>query len=261
MPWNPEQYHKFQAARSAPFEDVVTLIRVRKGLRAVDLGCGTGELTRRLADRLPDCDMLGLDNSPEMLARAEPHAREEVRFELGTVEDFAESPGEWDLIFSHAALHWIPDHRQLVPALMAKVRPGGQIVVQMPSNFNHVAQRLVVDIALEEPFKTMLKGFVRYSPVLTIDDYAEMLFAAGFENIIVFEKIYPQVLENSDGVTEFTKGSVLVPYLERLGEQGGAFVQTYRERLLEHMPGSPVFYSFRRIIFVGTKALEAITHG
>ena len=70
MPWNPEQYHQFQAARSAPFEDIVALIAVRDGLRAVDLGCGTGELTRRLADRLPGCDMLGLDNSPEMLERA-----------------------------------------------------------------------------------------------------------------------------------------------------------------------------------------------
>ncbi len=254
MPWNPDQYLKFQAARSAPFDDITTLITLREGLRAVDLGCGPGELTRKLADRLPGCDMLGLDNSQEMLARAAPHTREGVRFEYGTVEDFAATSGEWDLIFSHATLHWIPDHRQLFPALMAKVRPGGQFAVQMPSNFNHIAQRLVVDIALEEPFRTALNGFVRYSPVLAIDDYAEMLFTAGFENIIVFEKIYPQVHENSDGVVEFTKGSVLVPYLERLGDQSEAFMQAYHERLRQHMPGSPVFYSFRRIIMVGTRA-------
>jgi trans-aconitate 2-methyltransferase len=254
VPWNPEQYHKFQAARSAPFDDLAALVNVREGLRAVDLGCGTGELTRKLADRLSDCDMLGLDNSPEMLDRAGQHAGDGLRFEFGTVEDFAASPGEWDLIFSNAALHWIPDHRALMPALMAKVRPGGQIAVQMPSNFNHIAQTLVVDIALEEPFKTALGGFVRYSPVLTIDDYAEMLFAAGFENIHVYEKIYPQVLENSDGVAEFTKGSVLVPYLERLGAMGEAFMQMYRERLREHMPESPVFYTFRRTFFVGTRA-------
>lgn len=253
MPWNPEQYNKFQSARSAPFEDIAALISVREGLKTVDLGCGTGELTRKLADRLPNCQMWGIDNSPEMLSRAVKQAREGVRFELQTVEDFAAASDEWDLIFSHATLHWIADHRTLMPALMAKVRPGGQIAVQMPSNFNHIAQRLVVDIALEEPFRTALNGFVRYSPVLPIDDYAEMLFAAGFENISVFEKIYPQVHENSDGVVEFTKGSVLVPYLERLGDFADAFMQTYRDHLRQHMPGSPVFYSFRRIIFVGTK--------
>lgn len=169
------------------------------------------------------------------------------------MEDFATAPGEWDLIFSHATLHWIPDHRTLIPTLLGKVRPGGQIAVQMPSNFNHIAQRLVVDIALEEPFRTALDGFVRYSPVLTIDDYAGMLFAAAFEHITVFEKIYPQVLENADGVVEFTKGTVLVPYLERLGDRADAFMQAYRERLRQHMPGSPLFYSFRRILFVATR--------
>lgn len=253
MPWNPDQYHKFQAARSAPFEDVAALVTVRDGLRAVDLGCGTGELTRKLADRLPRCTMLGLDNSPEMLAKAAPHARDGVRFELGSVEDFAAGGETYDLVFSHATLHWIPDHPRLFPALLARVRAGGQFVVQMPSNFNHIAQRLVVDIALEEPFRAWLGGFVRYSPVLPIDDYAALLFAAGFENITVFEKIYPQVHETSDGVAEFTKGSVLVPYLERLGERGEDFMQAYRQRLRDHMPGSPVFYTFRRIIIAGTR--------
>jgi trans-aconitate 2-methyltransferase len=222
-------------------------------LRAVDLGCGSGELTRTLADRLPGCHMLGLDSSPEMLARAAPHAREGVHFRLGTVEDFAAAPGTWDLISSHAALHWIPDHHHLLPALLAKVNLRGQIAVQMPSNHNHVAQRLVVDIALEEPFRTALNAFVRYSPVLPIDDYADILFEAGFEDIVVFEKIYPQVLEDSDAVVEFTRGTVLVPYLERLGDHTNAFMETYRERLRQHMPGSPVFYAFRRTLFVATR--------
>lgn len=72
MPWNPDRYHQFQKERSAPFEDALALVTVRAGLRVVDLGCGTGELTRRLADALPDCDALGLDSSAEMLAKAAP---------------------------------------------------------------------------------------------------------------------------------------------------------------------------------------------
>jgi trans-aconitate 2-methyltransferase len=255
MPWNPEQYHKFQAARSAPFDDVAALITVRDKMRVVDLGCGTGELTAKLADMLPNSHVLGVDNSPEMLEKAMKFKRRGLDFEAGDIGDEDASPhSEWDLVFSNAALQWISDHRKLMPRIMSKVAPGGQIAVQMPSNFNHIAQRLVLDIALEEPYRTAMNGFVRYSPVLSIDDYAEMLFAAGFEDINVFEKIYPQVHENSDGVYEFTKGSVFVPYLERLGEHADAFIDTYRKRLRQHMPDSPVFYSFRRIIFVGTKA-------
>lgn len=251
MPWNPDQYHKFQATRSAPFEDVAALITVRDHMRVVDLGCGTGELTAKLADKFPNSQVLGIDNSPQMLERAQQYKRSGLEFKLGDIAD--DLTDQWDLIFSHAALHWIPDHPNLIPRFLAKVAPGGQIAVQMPSNFNHIAQRLVVDIALEEPFRTALNSFVRYSPVLPIDDYAEMLFAGGFSSITVFEKIYPQVLENSDGVVEFTKGSVLVPYLERLGDQSDAFMETYRQRLRQHMPDSPVFYSFRRIIFAATR--------
>ncbi|MFN8372574.1 MAG: methyltransferase domain-containing protein [Anaerolineae bacterium] len=255
MPWNPEQYHKFQATRSAPFEDIMALITVREKMRVVDLGCGTGELTARLADKLPNSHVLGVDNSHEMLQRAQQHKRHGLDFEWGDIGDASASPfSEWDLIFSHAALHWIPDHKSLIPRLLTKVAPGGQLAVQIPSNYNHIAQSLVVDIALEEPFRSALNGFVRYSPVLPIDDYAQMLFDGGCENIVVFEKIYPQVHENSDGVVEFTKGSVLVPYLERLGDLGETFMQTYRQRLRQHLPASPQFYSFRRIIFVGTKS-------
>ena len=49
MPWDPKQYHKFQAERSTPFFDLLALVEIRPDLNVVDLGCGTGELTRQLA--------------------------------------------------------------------------------------------------------------------------------------------------------------------------------------------------------------------
>src|SRR3972149_2610153 len=70
MPWDPERYEQFERERYAPFDDLSGLVEVREGLRVIDLGCGTGELTRRLADALPESAVLGIDSSPEMLARA-----------------------------------------------------------------------------------------------------------------------------------------------------------------------------------------------
>ena len=67
MPWDPKQYHKFQAERSAPFFDLLALVEMRPNLKVVDLGCGTGELTRQLADALPNSDVTGLDSSSQML--------------------------------------------------------------------------------------------------------------------------------------------------------------------------------------------------
>ncbi|HYJ47564.1 MAG TPA: methyltransferase domain-containing protein, partial [Pyrinomonadaceae bacterium] len=96
MPWNPAQYHQFQKERFAPFEDLFALIKVRARMSVVDLGCGTGELTRRLADRLPESDVLGIDSSEEMLERAREYEREGLRFEKARIE---EVEGRWDLVF------------------------------------------------------------------------------------------------------------------------------------------------------------------
>ena len=103
MPWDPTQYHKFQAERSAPFFDLLALVEVRPKLKVVDLGCGTGELTRQLAAALPNSTVTGIDNSPQMLEKAASLASPNLLFEQG---DQSQLTGEWDLIFSNAALHW-----------------------------------------------------------------------------------------------------------------------------------------------------------
>jgi trans-aconitate 2-methyltransferase len=247
MPWDPKQYHKFQHERSAPFDDLIALVSLNPGQTVVDLGCGTGELTSRLADYLPGCDVLGIDNSSEMMALAALHGRPGLRFQLGSIESIS---GEWDLIFSNAALHWVQDHLTLMPRLMAMLRPSGQLAVQVPSNHNHPSHRLIQQIAGETPFREALNGYSRESPVLTIDGYAQCLHDAGGEDITVYEKVYPHVLEDADSVAEWTTGTTLVPYLERLSESfKDRFQHEYRRRLRSIWPESPVFYGFRRTLF------------
>lgn len=251
MPWDPQQYHKFQAERFAPFEDLARQIRVRPGIRALDLGCGTGELTRRLADMLPESDVLGIDSSPQMLAKAEAQARPGLRFELG---DLLDVQGEWDLVFSHAVIQWVDGHEALVPRLLALVRPGGQLAIQQPNNVTHAAHRMITEVAGEAPFREALGGWTRSWPQLALERYAELLFAHGAQDISVTEKVYPHVLADSDAVVEWTRGTALVPYLERLPEDlREPFLARYRELLRPHMPGSPVFYGFRRMLIVATR--------
>jgi trans-aconitate 2-methyltransferase len=250
MPWNPEQYHKFQSQRSAPFYDLLNLVEKRPNLKVADLGCGTGELTRQLADSLPNSDVLGLDSSREMLDKAASFARPGLRFEQGNQSQLA---GEWDLIFSNAALQWSEDHENLVPYLFDHLKPNGQMAVQVPSNHRHISQQLIRELASEEPFKTILKGFNRHAPVLPIDQYAQILFDHGAEEILVFEKIYPHILENSDAVVEWISGTALVPYFERLGEHKDEFLDELKTRMKKALPASPVFYPFRRTLFSARK--------
>src|SRR5512141_3198102 len=150
MPWNPNQYHKFQAERSAPFYDLLALVDVRPNLKVIDLGCGTGELTRQLADRLPNSEVTGLDSSQEMLDKAASFSHPGLVFTQG---DQSQLTGAWDLIFSNAALQWTENHAELIPFLYDKLAPGGQLAVQIPSNHNHISHQIYRETANEEMFK------------------------------------------------------------------------------------------------------------
>jgi len=221
-------------------------------MRVVDLGCGTGELTGRLADRLPESEVLGIDSSAEMLRHAKEQTREGLRFEQASIQ---EVEGKWDLVFSHAAIHWIDDQRSLVPRLLSLVSTGGQLAVQLPSNHTHPTHTLIKEIAEEEPFHSALNGWNRASPVLEINEYAELLHASGGTEIIVFEKVYPSLLENSDALADWTSGTALVPYFERLPENlHEPFMARYRERLRAVFPNAPVLYPFRRTLFAATRS-------
>lgn len=251
MPWSPDQYHKFQSERSAPFYDLLALVEIRADLEVVDLGCGTGELTRELADRLPNSRVTGLDSSPQMLEKAASFQRPGLTFERG---DQASLTGAWDLIFSNAALHWSGNHAELIPYLFRRLNPRGQIAVQVPSNHHHISHQIYRETAEEDPFRTILQGFQRYAPVLTIDQYATILHACGAEEVTVFEKVYAHVLQNADAVVEWISGTALVPYFERLGDYKNAFVESIRTKMRAALPGSPVFHPFRRILFSARKA-------
>lgn len=256
MPWDPERYEQFKKERAAPFEDVLRMVRVRPGVRVVDLGCGTGELTRRLADALPDSDVLGLDSSAEMLAKAEQFARPGLRFEQGDIATFG---GEWDLVMSNAALQWLPDHESLIPKLFSLLRPGGQLVVQVPSNFSHATHTLIDELAGEELFRSGLGGWgLDWStsrPVLSIEQYGALLYAQGATEIVSLEKAYPHVLPDADALADWMSGTALVPYMERLpAELQEPFMERYRSRLRETFPQRPVFYAFRRTLFSSVRA-------
>ena len=252
MPWNPNRYHQFEAERYAPFTDLLALVKIRDGMSVVDLGCGTGELTRRLADKLPGSEVVGIDSSPEMLERAREHVRDGLRFGLGSIETVE---GEWDLVFSHAAIHWVDNHRALIPRLLSLVRPNGQLAVQLPSNHSHPAHTLIIEIAAEEPFRSALDGWNRQSPVLSINEYAELLHENGAKELSVFEKVYPSLLENSGALAQWTAGTTLVPYFDRLPDKlHEKFMDRYREKLSALYSSSPVFYPFRRTLFAATRS-------
>lgn len=257
MPWNPKIYNEFKELRNKPFYDLMDFIQESEASKAIDLGCGTGEQTAILAKKFSKTDFLGIDSSADMLDKSKTLDAKNLRFERATVEDIAESNQKWDLIFSNAALQWSDNHEVLFPKLIDLINPKGQFAVQMPVQNENILNKILYELAGEEPFKTYLNDWRRDSPVLSIDQYAQIMFDGELEDIQVMQKIYPMITQDNDheALYNFISGSALIPYIERLDkEQQKHFVSTFKERIAEHFPKLPAIYAFKRILLYGRKA-------
>ncbi len=229
--------------------------------RAVDLGCGTGELTALLASRFPSARVTGLDSSEEMLARARArHAG--IEFVRGDIAEFAEAaatakaqpPEEpLDLLFSNAALHWVPDHAALLPKLCAGIARGGALCVQVPHNFNEPSHTLLREICAMREFRSRVR--LPEPPVLPPERYYDLL-APLSRDVDLWETVYLHVLEGEDPVLEWVKGTALLPVTEALAgdpEAQDRFLAAYRRRLREAYPkrkDGKTAFPFRRLFFV-----------
>lgn len=248
--WNPEQYARFRQERAQPFFDLMALVQPRSGMRIVDLGCGPGELTKELHVHLNARETVGIDNSPAMLEKAAAFAGDGLRFEEGDIATFT-GDAPCDLIFSNAALHWIPDHPALLTRLTVALDDGGQLAVQVPDNDDHPSHATAVAVAREDPFAGVLEGHTRQTPVLAPEAYAALLYDLGFQQQSVRLQVYGHVLPSREDVVEWVRGSVLTDYERRMpAELWPLFLERYRERLMPQLPDTrPFFYPFRRILF------------
>ena len=247
--WNPERYGRFAEERRRPFLDLLSLLHPIPGGRAVDLGCGTGELTRALHERLGLAETLGIDSSAAMLGKSAPFAGKGVRFEAGDIAFFA--PGRtFDVVFSNAALHWVPNHSELIGRLTRAVAPNGQFAFQVPANFDHPSHLAAEQTAGEEPFASALEGSAHPRNVMPPEEYSALLDRLGFSDQTVRLQVYGHHLDSREEVVEWVKGSLLTDYEKRLPrELFPRFLERYRDRLFALLPDErPFFFTFKRIL-------------
>lgn len=262
--WDPEQYRRFAAERAQPFLDLLQMIEsigtVERPIeRAVDLGCGPGELTLLAADRLAAGQMTGIDNSAMMLASATEHVRDGVRFETGDIAKWT-SDGDHDLVVAAASLQWVPDHAGVIERWTRGLRSGGRLAVQVPANA-HAATHVVADRLARST--AYLAAFGSAGPpvdpvaeyVLRPDDYARILHRLGYVDITVQLRVYPHVLATSHHAVEWVKGTTLTRFRSALApETYEAFLTDYEDELVEALGGDePCFFPFSRILFVARR--------
>ena len=129
--WDSNLYLRFTNERLQPAIDLAARVALESPARVADLGCGPGSSTAVLARRWPHAALTGVDNSPAMLAAA----REDHPHWSWTGDDITtwQADVPFDLVFSNAALQWVPNHLYEFRRLLDQVAPGGAFAVQIPA--------------------------------------------------------------------------------------------------------------------------------
>lgn len=247
MTWDPKKYNEFKEDRYKPFGDLTSHIIDKPNLKVIDLGCGTGELTKKLSDQLTNPLVVGIDSSAEMLAKAP--LQENIEFRQLSITEQLEQETKWDLIFSNAALQWADNHEALFTTIISRINSGGQLAVQMPQQTENVLNKILLDLVQEEPYTSYLNNWTRPSPVLTLDEYAKILFGNGGKDLILYQKVYPLISVKKDYFFDFISGSALTVYQERLKDDQFQELSTeFKKRIDQYFPVIPSIYAFKRLI-------------
>jgi len=175
--WSPADYARNAAFVPALGDAVLHLLAPRPGELILDLGCGDGVLTERIA--AAGANVIGLDSSPEMVEAA--RARGIDAFVADAEAMDAERFGQFDAIFSNAALHWMLDADAVASNVFKALKDGGRFVGEMGGEGNlAILRRALRDILTERGYAMPERDPAWYA---SVDDFTRLYCVAGFSEV------------------------------------------------------------------------------
>jgi trans-aconitate 2-methyltransferase len=255
--WNPAQYLHFAAERTRPAVDLLAQVALAEPRSIIDLGCGPGNSTALLHQRWPAADIAGLDHSPDMITAARA-AHPDWQWQHGDIAQWT-AVAPYDLVFSNAALQWVPDHARVMPHLMAQVAPGGALAVQMPAHLHSPVHQAMLTVAADPAWRDRMQQAAGAIMVHSPQIYYDLLQPTA-ARIDLWVTEYLHVLDGPAAVIDWMRGTGLRPFLQALADD--AERARFEERLLREVEqGYPrqadgrVLFTFRRLFIVAYRPL------
>jgi trans-aconitate 2-methyltransferase len=251
--WEPRTYLRYAEVRFRAGLDLIARIPKNEYRTIYDLGCGTGHLTRTLAENFAQAKVTGVDSSPEMLAEAR---REFPKMTWVQGDIFSwRPPAPADLIFSNAAFQWVPDHKTLLPSLMNELRPGGVLAAQMPRHFDTPSHIELRKLVKQPRWRSKLQHLL-IAPIASPEMYWQWLLPRS-SNLDLWETIYLHVLDGKDPVVNFMRGTALRPFLTVLSErEASQFLSAFAKQMEAAYPpqsSGQTLFPFRRLFLIAQR--------
>lgn len=254
MAWQPGTYLQFGDERGRPARDLLMRVPGDTARLVVDLGCGPGNTTRLLRERYTGARIIGVDSSAAMLdrARADGPQAEWVEADIATWRPDARP----DLIYTNAALHWLPDHDRLFPQLLDMLPPEGTLAVQMPDNFREPSHTLIADLCRSAPWADRLAELAPGTRVAEPAAYIDRL-APHAQALDLWTTTYWQTLTGPRPVLDWVRGSTLTPILAALPEADHTpfldALQSGYDRAYPKRPDGTTLFPFRRLFIIARR--------
>ena len=251
--WSPTLYARFEDERTRPARDLVAQVPLTDARRIVDMGCGPGNSTELLVERWPGARTVGLDSSPAMLEEARRRLPQ-ATFALADAATWMPEAST-DLVFANAIYQWVPDHLEVLPKMLAAMREGACLAVQMPDNLAEPTHRLMREVAANGPWAEKLEDAARL-PLPAPHVYYDALkpFAS---RIDIWHSIYNHVLDNAAAIVDWVKSTGLRPFLDPLApDERTAFLAHYTARIAMAYPPTvdgKVLLRFPRLFIVAVR--------
>jgi trans-aconitate 2-methyltransferase len=213
--WDANTYHRVSSPHVEWAAGVLDRLDLRGDETVLDAGCGSGRVTRLLADRLPRGRVVAVDGSAQMVARAREELGDTVDVREADLTTLRLDDGELvDAAFSNAVFHWIADHDALFAALARAMRPGAALSAQCggAGNVAEVHEQALAagaDAGLQDRFAEWEGPWNFATPEQT----AARLQAAGFVGARCWLQAWPV---EPDEPRAYLQTVCLGPHLERL---------------------------------------------
>jgi len=253
--WDPQHYLQFKHERTQPSLDLVSRIPLDDPETIIDIGCGPGNSTQILLKRWPKADIVGIDKSEKMIQRAQQDYPDQ-KWMVGDASSLDISK-KYDIVFSNAVIHWIPDHDVLIQRLFKLVNTNGILAVQVPANHESPLYQTIVKVSRSNKWRAFTAGREEAITYHNAYYYYSRLSSLTKE-IALWETIYYHILNSHQDLIDWYKSTAMKPFLDSLPDDESR--EEFKEEILVEckkfylfQKDGRILYPFKRLFFTARK--------